>query len=201
MAASISAVKICNMALSHIGNSTGIESLTEESSEAKTCNLWYDWTRVQVLESHNWNFAKKRLTVPLLETNPNTEWLYRYEYPSDCIKVRLIENPAGPNEDALPFIVENTSDSLNLSVLTDQEDAALIYTFDLANTNLFSSLFIDALSRRLSAAIAFTITGDRSVEQSEIATFQRIMAVAMSGNASEGMDKPERESEFIRVRA
>lgn len=199
--ATISAVRICNMALSHIGTRSDIESLTEESTEAKVCNLWYDWSRIQVLESHNWNFCKLRVALALIEEEPNTEWNYRYEYPNNCVKARLIENPAGPNEDTLPFSIENTSDGLKKSILTGQEEATLIYTFDLANTDLFSSLFIDALSWRLAAQIAFRITGDRAVEQSAIQTFQRIMGLAMSGNSSEGVDKPERESEFIRARS
>lgn len=199
--ASISVVKICNMALSHIGAKSNIESLTESSAEASVCNLWYDWTRRQMLELHEWKFAKKRVAVPLLETEPNSQWLYRYEYPSDCVKARLIENPTGPNEDVIPFSIENTSDGLSLSVLTSQEEAVLIYTFDLTNVALFSSIFVDALSWRLAAEIAFRLTGDRGVATSALRQFNQTFQIAMSSNAAEGFDAAPRDSELIRVRA
>jgi len=45
----ISSVQIGNLALGKVGTDTTIESLTENSSEAKTINLWFDLARQEVL--------------------------------------------------------------------------------------------------------------------------------------------------------
>ena len=55
----IGEVTIARMALSHIGASS-IESLSEDSAEAKEANTWYAVSRQTALEAFNWNFARKR---------------------------------------------------------------------------------------------------------------------------------------------
>lgn len=64
----ISNVTISNMALSHIGADSTIESMAESSAEAAQCNLWYDYSRLQVLEAYDWGFARKRLDLAVIDT-------------------------------------------------------------------------------------------------------------------------------------
>ena len=180
---SISKVKISNMALSHIGARSTIESMDEDSSEANVCNLWYDWARVQALE-----------------TDPTVNWLYRYGYPSDCVSTRYIENPAGWEADALPFEVELNSAGTLKTILTDEEDAEMVYTMDLQSTALFTPLFVDAISWRLAAAIAFQLTGDGSIEEKALNKFYLTLSSAAARNAGGTVDRAPRDSEFIRGR-
>ncbi len=78
-----SVVEICNRALSNIGNSRSINSLTEASKEAGECSLHFEACRDAVLSDFDWNFATKR--VALADTsNPPPDWEYAYQYPSDC---------------------------------------------------------------------------------------------------------------------
>ncbi len=58
--ASISQVAIGNMALSHIGASSTIESFGEDTNGAQQVNLWYDFSRQQTLESYDWGFARTK---------------------------------------------------------------------------------------------------------------------------------------------
>jgi len=103
----ISVVKICNMALSNIGAKSTIESITENTPEAKRCNLWYDFSRLQTLEIFDWNFAQKRLTLALhSDVAPDGVWTFRYQYPSDGANIRFLQNPAGETADAIPFTIE-----------------------------------------------------------------------------------------------
>lgn len=103
-----SAVTICNRALQAIGTRTSIASLTEQSVEARNCNLIYDDTRDEVLQMAYWNFAQKTAYLALLKSAPGTPtnasstasqwstlfpappWLYQYEYPTDCIQMSKI---------------------------------------------------------------------------------------------------------------
>lgn len=98
---------ICNQALSRIGTRTTIAALTEDSKEAKQCNLVYTQTRDEVISMAHWNFAKKTQSLSLLKSAPGTPtnptgatawtdaypappWLYEYAYPSDCLMARYI---------------------------------------------------------------------------------------------------------------
>ena len=68
-----SVVEICNRALSNIGNSRSINSLTEASKEAGECSLHFEACRDAVLSDFDWNFATKR--VALADTsNPPPDW-------------------------------------------------------------------------------------------------------------------------------
>lgn len=199
--ASISSVKICNMAISHVGDDSTIESLSESSAEAAACSIWYDWSRIQTLEGHNWDFAIKRATLALLETNPTEDWAYRYNYPTDCVKARLIVNPLGRAADPVPFTVEASSDGQVTTILTDQENAKLIYTMDVEDPTRFSSMFIDALSWRVASRIAFSLTGKREiVRDSETIAAQHLNA-AQNSNANEGMGDKPREAPWIEARS
>lgn len=103
-----SIVAICNRALQSIGTRTTIASLTENSVEARNCNLIYADTRDEVMQMAYWNFAQKTSYLALLKSAPSTPsnpnstanqwssaypsppWLYEYAYPSDCIQISRI---------------------------------------------------------------------------------------------------------------
>lgn len=106
----MSEVSICNRALQAIGTRTQIASLTEQSVEARNCNLILADTRDEILGMAFWNFAKKTAYLSLVKAAPGTPsnplnpsnfglwsaayppppWLYEYQYPTDCIQVRSI---------------------------------------------------------------------------------------------------------------
>lgn len=99
---------ICNRALAHIGTRSQIASLTENSPEARACNMFYEETRNEVLSMAYWNFANKTATLSVLKVAPGTPgaastnatvwnntfppppWLYEYAYPDDCIQMMRI---------------------------------------------------------------------------------------------------------------
>lgn len=194
----ISAVRICNMALSLIGSKATIESLDELSPAAKACKQWYDWSRIQALEVHNWNFARKRKVLALLQEGPYDDWGFQYEYPSDCVKAREIVNPLGPDADAIPFEVTTVDDGSVSCILTDSEDASLAYTFDMTNTARFSPGFVKVLSWHIAHNIEYTITGKRTIDENKL---RAVVATATGSNADEGRNRAPREASWISGRA
>lgn len=196
----ISDVEVCNMALSHIGSKSRIESIDENSAEANECKTWFDWSRRQVLEDHNWNFARKRASLALHGDAPPAGWSYRYEYPSDCIKARLIYNPSGPYADPIPFTIESVDDGSESCILTNQVNAILIYSWELLNLGQFSSLGIDALAWRLAERVAMPLTGDKQMKDLANRGYALTMRTASGSNADEGQDRPPRDGDYIRAR-
>lgn len=198
--ASISPVKIGNMALSHIGASSSVESFTENSSEAKQLKLWYDFSRRQALEALDWNFARKRQVLASHSDDAPGTWLYRYQYPTDCLSIREIENPYGKGADAVAFEIESSEDGGTKTILTDLSPATAIYTFDCTSTNLYSSMFIEALSYLLAHHISFSLNGKKDLKLTMLETYVGVLRLASAQNANERVDEPPRDAEWIRDR-
>jgi len=197
----ISDVRIANMALSNVGAKSNIEAIGENSPEGTQTELWYDYSRLQTLAAFDWSFARKRQTLALHgDAAPAAVWTYRYQYPSDCVVMRLMENPLGKQADAVPFEIEISDDGTK-SILTDLEDAVGIYTFDLTTTSLFSPHFVEALSHMLGAHISYAITGKREVKGDMISIFNALIVEAPAHNANEEQRPPPRDAEWIRARA
>ena len=216
---SISDTRIANMALGHVGTRSNIESLADEvSTEANACRLWYDYSRVQTLEAFDWNFARVRAVLTTHgEDPPDGVWGFRYVYPGDCVSARKLENPTGTvagqtgvwvsnfstpaiRGDAIAFEIELNSAGTQKTILTDLSDATLVYTFEQKSMNLWSPLGIEALALALASHIAFTLTGKIKLSQNLALTFQYMMLLAPANNANEMVDKPPRDSDWVRGR-
>lgn len=197
----LSEVQICNMALSHVGSRSKIESLTENSTEAWQCNQWYEYSRLQALEMYPWNFARMRAVLSLhAEDPPEGVWAFRYSYPNNCVVAREIENVIGPDQDAHPYKVELASDGESKSILTNVEDATLIYTFDLTNPNFYSSFFVNLLSWILASNIGFSLTGKQAIVDRALGQVLNLQIMAPAMNANEEVKVPPRDADWIRER-
>lgn len=189
------------MALSHIGTTATIEDFDEASIEAKQIKLWYDFSRLQVLEALDWNFARKRLVLAEhSDAAPIPEWQYRYQYPADCVVLRKLVSPYGKTANVVPFKVENSLDGTVKTIVTDLETASADYTFDLSATSLFSPMFIEALSYLLASHIAYPIRGDLKIAQNCFSTFLMTLRLAEASNANEQGQEEPRDAEWIRAR-
>jgi|TARA_Y100000310_G_scaffold171987_2_gene172108 hypothetical protein len=197
----ISAVKIANLALSNLGARSSIESFTEETAEANEADLWYNFSREAVLAAYDWSFARKRLTLAShSEDPPDGVWAYRYQYPADCLVARYLVNPAGSGADAVPFEIEADSTGETKTILTDLDDAVLVYTWKLEITDLFSPHFVLCLSFLLAHHMALALTGKKAIRDDMLNRFLLLLLQADAQNANEMVDKPPREAESIRAR-
>lgn len=213
----VSKVEICNMALAHIGRSaTLIESIDERSVEARQCRLWYEPCRREVLEAHDWHFARRRLALALHADDPPDQWGYRYQLPSDLIAVRSIENPFaagtvftrfdptanwGSLTDAVAYELEVADSGEEVTLLTDMQDAVLFYTRDQEATATFPALFVNALSHYLAGKVAMALTGKKQIQDDQAGAFRQALRVASASSANQSVALPGRDAEAIRARA
>jgi hypothetical protein len=195
----ISTVQIANFALSKIGSDATIESLTENSSEANICNLWIEHTRLQALAAYDWSFARVRATLAAHGDDAPTDWAYRYIYPVDCVKARFLENPGGSEADPVPYAVEQ-SDSGSKSIVTDLNEAKLIYTKDVTVPGLYTPYFIEAYAVLLGAHVAYALTGKANLEDKLAGRARRMFIFAPALDASEQQEKLPRDAHHIRGR-
>lgn len=196
----IDKVTICNMALSNVSSQSTIESIDEASVEARVCKLWYNTARYSTLEAYNWSFARKSGVLTAHEVAaPSNRWQYRYQWPADCVMPRLIENPAGIDADAVPFEVEDAGDDTS-SIVTDQDQATLLYTHNLETTSRFSTHFVLMHSVKLGTLINFEITGKTSVYDRLTRRFASLTIEAPATDASGRVPRKERPPKWIEDR-
>lgn len=204
-----SVVEICNMALSRIGNSQRIDSLSERSIQAEQCSLFYEQTRDMVLRDFAWPFATKFAQLAEVTTNPNPAGELSYGYPSDCLMARKIVNaifPVNywpcdygwyglPNIPAIPFrIIQGDSTRL---ICTSVSPATLEYTARIEDAGQFDPLFVSALAWKLAVELCLPLSKDQGVAQSCEQQYQMVMAAARSQALNEGAPGRMPESVFI----
>lgn len=189
-----SEVDVCNLALSHLGDTATVSSINppEGSAQAEHCQRFYPIARDSLLEMHFWNFSMKRATLAQL-TNTWSQWKYAYALPSDCLNPIAILPPEAYDDYATrfvptdtPFFGQNLSPSVaagryvpqpfsiemdasgNEIILTNQEQAILRYTYYVTDTTKFSPLFVMTLSWHLASMLAGpVIKGDAGAAEAK----------------------------------
>lgn len=199
------AVEVCNESLLYVGHGQTINDLEEETMEARACKVYYAKARDALLQALWWKFATKRAVLAELDDEERSGWDFVYEWPSDCLTPRRIWNgqrvPAANNK--IPFDVESMSASGLVSdrcILTDEEDAELIYTAQVTAVSLFPPLFVEALAWALASKLALILPikpGVAAAMKSEAGVALR-MAAAVELNASQEDVAPP--SEFTSAR-
>ncbi|MBT0394843.1 hypothetical protein ISO77_04720 [Morganella morganii subsp. morganii] len=197
-----SEIEICNIALSRIGNSRSINSMTEASKEANQCNLHYEQCRDAVLSDFPWNFAVKR--VALADTNnPPPEWKYAYRYPTDCMKAIAIIRPGEKYhrpDTAIHFQVGADEAGTGKLIYTDQPEAWLQYTARVTDVNMYDALFKDALAWRLAAELARPLASNAGIGNEALQLYQMTIAGAAAHSLGESSEPVDYMDEFTAAR-
>lgn len=150
-----SVVQICNMALSHLGDTGIISSIDppDGSIQAGRCSVFYPIARKVILEARDWGFATRRATLALL-TDPPSGWLYRYALPSGQLRVVKVLPPSvDTGEHSEPFTLEALADG-TVTLLTDTEQATCLFIQEVNNSAVFPPTFTSALAWLLASYLA-----------------------------------------------
>ena len=199
----VSNVEICNMALSRVG-SYRISSIDDASVEGRSCKLHYEQARDSVLRDHDWGFARKRLPLSTLAEEYDG-WEFAYLYPPDCVNVRKIYDGNGSSTGTsydidknryvpigkVQYEIATNSGKNQKIILSDKEDALLIYTARVTDANMFDSIFVQALSWRLAAELAIPLRGKIEFQDSFIQKYQFVLSEARGRDANESRNKDE----------
>jgi len=197
-----SEVEMSNMALSHIGVTRRIQSLTEKSVEAKECQLWYPKSRDYILHKFNWPFAQKYKTLGKLADDPNSDWAFAYEFPSDCVRARRVLSGVGRVErdsETVPFTLANDSSNLKV-IFTDKEDAVLQYTRLVEDPTQFSAEFVEAVAFRIAMQIAMPLSVSQAIRNEVANLYREALDGAEESESNEVKQDAQPDSEFISVR-
>jgi hypothetical protein len=176
--------EVANKALDHLGEPRINDIDDDTDATAIKCEEHFDDSRKYFLREAAPGFARKEVALAISagETLPTEMYDYIYGYPSDCIGIRQIYNPNGVDAPRVVFEIGNHSNKTSQVILTDQEDAILIYTVDVVNLNLYSPDDILALSYALAWHIAMPITRNRELRQEMQQYFVALLSVSRKNN-------------------
>lgn len=216
--------QLCNVALARVGQRQLIDSLTEDTAGAKLCAAAYPNARDVVLAGHPWPFCTRpAFLAELAETRPGHAHVYAL--PADCLEPQYLFSGVRPGQTTatlsncawLPwvsacfgagvglgmpveFAIEAKADGSGSVLVTDQEDAQLIYTAAVTQVPAFPALVADAIAWRLAQDLALSLAVKPqlafAVDQKADAALRK--AQAQAANAQQADPRPV--SKFISAR-
>lgn len=191
----MNATEICNMALSYIARGR-INSMDEESVEAKQCKIHYEHCRRRLLLAYPFGFASREVKLALLEPERYgvPGWRYVYSYPADTVAVRFVydEQHAKEKEMRRQDFEVASSGGYERIIATDVKDAWATVTMDVKEPAFFSEEFIEALAHMLAAQVAMTLTGSASIMQTQL----QLAQMAMESAAFQSVLEKERSTRY-----
>lgn len=197
--------EICTMALGFLGQDEEIENFeTEKGVAARACRRHYDSVIEEVLRDFAWLFARKTVTLQLVEEEPTDEWGFAYRLPVDCVKALRI--PSGfrneTRQEVIPFERRDDVDDAGGLIYTDQAEAQLEYTRRASTPAFYPSDFVRAAAYLLSTAIGPTVvSGDPyNLIEKNLQLYGMAIAKARKNATDEQERDEENEAQTIRER-
>jgi len=171
-----SAVDICNMALSRLGDEANISSIDppDDSVQANYCSTFYPLALTFALDKHTWRFATRRFTLPSRANEAEDEWEYCFAVPSDLVNLIRISAPPVNGGD-IQYSMEIASDNSQV-LYCNVSPVQLVYVSSTVSAALFPPAFVEFLSAVLASYLAGPILkGDVGVK-----TSGQLLQLAMS---------------------
>ena len=205
MASNQSEVSICNLALSHIGETT-ITALSDDTNQARECNRLYAVTRDIELRAHNWNFAMKRTSLSEDGDEPTWGYDHRYVLPTDCLRLVKVGYTAndwqGSGQGNWRVEGDNLADSGRVYLVINLAGPVyILYVARITDVAVFDMLFINALAARLAMDLAPRLTQSNAIVQQMQQSYEYWIGQARSMDAFESSARPRRISPWITSRS
>lgn len=187
-----SVVEICNRALQKLGSGQ-ITSLTQNSVEARACNLAYDSTRRALLEDHTWNFAIGREALSADSSQPDWGRTNAFQLPADFLK--LITDYPEDLTNCKDWQIEGRK------ILTDDSAPLYLrYIKDVVDPNQMTPLFREALSSRLAFELSEQLTQSNTKKDALKADYREVISRAKLSNAIQNQAQKPPEDEWVTIR-
>ena len=161
---SVSALKICNDALTLLGNSP-ITSLAENTKAARLCSQFYASAGASVLRAYNWNCATARAELTADTEPPEFGFAIRYALPGDCLRVVAVSG------NTHEWKIENGY------ILTNSAVVQIIYIKRISASEM-DVMLSEAVAVKLASLIAFPLTNSATVAKAMFDLYKEKLADA-----------------------
>lgn len=187
-----SEVNVCNLALQRVGAAT-ITSLTDNTTEARACNLVYESTRKEQLRRYPWNFAIARTTVSPDTAEPEDNYDYPFDYqftlPAGCLRILRPPRPGLDWKIEGKKLLTNDGTVLYLRYVSDVEDAAS-----------WDASFYDVMAARLAQRLVEKLTNSNAKRDVLAQEYKEAVSTARLADAFESGPDEAVEDEWLTAR-
>jgi hypothetical protein len=183
--------RICNIALTQLGELKIEDVENDENERARLCNLRFDDCLKLVLRSHPWTCVTKRVKLNLTDTKPAFGFTYMFELPSDFLRVIQVDNVQYPYKIEVHTINEGQStESTSAPVLLSDASAVSIRYIHIPNNyNILSPDVANLVGLRLATELAEPLTSKTDLKTT---LDQRMMVeLGMSRSVDSMQGSPE----------
>jgi len=210
----VAPVDICNAAIVRLGGQQ-VTSLLENSVEAISLNSQYDIVRRNLLRSHPWNFATRRMALAQDLTRPPFGYGFSYNLPADYLRVLATNDQIvcpyyrRLGGDFNGYVTVNHSVDVGdgssykiegKKLMSNDGTMKIIYTADITDTNLFDPSFVELMAIRLAMVTSFNITGSVQTRKDLADEFNYLLNNAQTNNGQEGVRNSIENSSWIASR-
>ena len=169
---------VSNVALRLIGQPT-IINRTDGSSTSNIVDDTFDDVRDDLLRSHPWNFATKRVKLAQSSTAPVFEFDYAYPLPADWLRtISVHSNDAGHSTILHRVEVINGQ----RAIVTSSDQVYIRYVYQETDPNVWAADFRRAVSLALARDWAVPISSSNTLQDQLNKQFQRTLARARSAD-------------------
>lgn len=144
-------VEIANDALVRLG-AEKINSLSEDSENARKVSGIWKISRDKVLVAHPWGFATYRKALEKLSATPAYDLSVYFQYPSNCLRIYEVWPKYANWKREEGSMIASDTDPLYCRYIKRVEDVAL-----------WSMGFVTAFTGRLASDLAYPITNSRAL--------------------------------------
>lgn len=168
-------VDIYNRALQKLG-AARVNTISDGSRNAKSCNACYDILRRSELEDHSWNFSIKRFQLAASSTLPLFGRKNSFPLPAGFIK--LLKPDPEYNFNTIDWEIES-------GMIYTNFDAPLKVrcVVDVLDPAMMSSLFIEGLAAKMAFEMCEEITQSNTKKAALSIDYENIMKRARRSNA------------------
>lgn len=191
-----SEVEICNSALIKLG-AERINSLDDDTKEARLCKLQYPLLRDEVIRSHPWNFALSRVDLAKTANTPAFQFTNEFAIPQDVLRVLTTDFSILTTTDEIPWKVEHNAIDGTKVLVTDEETVAIQYIRKITDVQLFDANFSEALALRLASDLAYPLVQSISLAQAMFGLYQQMLKNARSFDGQEGSLEQVQADDFF----
>lgn len=175
-----SQIEIINIALGKLGQSNKIPDLNDRSKARDVFAPLWGPTRDLVLAERAWPWATRALALGMTAESAQPGWVYRYNYPADCITALAMTDADGLRTarghgglscfadpvfrstywNAGAWDWELSAGEQGTTINTDVREAFMVFIGRVEDTERFPPHFVNALAARLAAEAAPAMIGE-----------------------------------------
>lgn len=150
-------VDICSSAMIKLG-AEPIQSLTEDTKEARLCRLQYPKIRDAILRSAPWSFALKRVVLSPVSGSLEFGEQNRFQLPQDCVKfVKMYDESDYPS--TIQYSIEGDF------LICNEETVRGWYVTNTVEPEKYDPNFREAVSHALAADLCYAIIQSNNMQQ------------------------------------